>query len=414
MFHREFTEHERTKRQEGTTPLKPGKVIFIVLDGVGIGALPDARAYGDEGANTLANTARALKGIKLPNLERFGIGCIEDIPGVSSVSSPDACYGKMAERSAGKDSTTGHWELGGLVTDKAFPLYPRGFPAELLEKFKSRTGVRGCLGNKPASGTEIIKELGAEHVRTGFPIVYTSGDSVFQIAAHEEVIPLARLYEICEVTRTQILTGEHEVGRVIARPFVGTDGAFVRTTNRRDFALKPAGVTLLDVLSEEGIETVGIGKIDDLFCGRGLKEKIHTTSNSDGVRETLEAAARMRSGFIMTNLVDFDTLYGHRQDPVGMGRALEEFDKMLPSLISSLSDGDLLILTADHGNDPTDHSTDHSREYVPLLCMVRGGARGVNLGVRSSFSDAAQTVAEYFSVARKAELAGSSFLDSLV
>lgn len=394
--------------------MKPGKVIFIVLDGVGIGALPDARAYGDEGANTLVNTARALKGIKLPNLERFGLGCIEDIPGVERVSSPDACYGKLAERSAGKDSTTGHWELGGLITEKAFPLYPHGFPPALLEKFKERTGLRGYLGNKPASGTEIINELGAEHVRTGFPIVYTSGDSVFQIAAHEEVIPVERLYKICELTRTQVLTGEHEVGRVIARPFVGTDGAFVRTTNRRDFALEPAGVTLLDLLHEAGIETVGVGKIDDLFCGRGLKEKFHTTSNSEGVRVTLGAAARMRRGLIMTNLVDFDTLYGHRQDPGGLGRSLEEFDRELPSLISSLSEGDLLILTADHGNDPTDHSTDHSREYVPLLCMLRGGARGANLGVRSSFSDAAKTIADYFAIGRKPDLAGNSFLGSLI
>lgn len=394
--------------------MKPGKAVLIVLDGVGIGALPDARTYGDEGTNTLANTARAVNGLRLPNLGRFGLGCITDIQGVAVVSEPEGCYGKMAERSVGKDSTTGHWELGGLITEKAFPLYPEGFPAELLEKFKKLTGCAGYLGNKPASGTKIIKELGSEHVRTGFPIVYTSGDSVFQIAAHEDVIPLKRLYEICEVTRRQILVGEHEAGRVIARPFVGVEGSFVRTTNRRDFALEPAGTTLLDLLYEEGIATVGVGKIDDLFCGRGLREKIHTKSNSEGVRVTIEAASRLRTGFVMTNLVDFDTLFGHRQDPEGMGRALEEFDSWLPAILDVLVDGDLVILTADHGNDPTDKSTDHSREYVPLLCAVKGGTRGVDLGARTTFADAAKTVADYFSLARKEQLQGNSFLRFMV
>lgn len=394
--------------------MKPGKAIFIVLDGVGIGALPDARTYGDEGANTLGNTARVRGGLTLPNLERFGLGCIADIKGVAAVRDPEGCYGKMAERSAGKDSTTGHWELGGLITEKPFPLYPEGFPEELLGKFKRLTGCAGYLGNKPASGTEIIKELGSEHVRTGFPIIYTSGDSVFQIAAHEDVIPLKRLYEICEVTRKQILVGEHEAGRVIARPFVGTEGAFVRTTNRRDFALEPAGPTVLDLLSDEGIETIGVGKIDDLFCGRGLREKIHTKSNGEGVQATLAAATRLNTGFIMTNLVDFDTLYGHRQDPEGMARALEEFDAAMPSILGVLANGDLLIFAADHGNDPTDDSTDHSREYVPLLCMVKGGAKGIDLGIRSTFADAAKTVADYFSLTRRENLEGNSFLHSLV
>jgi phosphopentomutase len=394
--------------------LKPGKAIFVILDGVGIGALPDAGAYGDEGSNTLGNTARARGGLRLPNLGRFGLGCIADIAGVPGTGNPDGCYGKMAERSAGKDSTTGHWELGGLITDKAFPLYPGGFPNDLLDKFKRLTGCGGYLGNKPASGTEIIKELGPEHLRTGFPIIYTSGDSVFQIAAHEDVIPLNRLYEICEVTRTQILIGEHEAGRVIARPFIGAEGSFVRTTNRRDFALEPAGSTILDLLSDEGIETVGIGKIDDLFCGRGLREKIHTKSNGDGVKATLEAATKLRSGFIMTNLVDFDTLYGHRQDPEGMARALEEFDENMPAFVDSLNAGDLLVLSADHGNDPTDKSTDHTREYVPLLCTIKGGKRGIDLGVRSTFADAAKTIADYFSLARSGRLQGNSFLHTLV
>ena len=394
--------------------MKPGKVVFIVLDGVGVGALPDARAYGDEGTNTLGNTARVLNGLRLPNLERFGLGRITEIAGVAAVGEPEGCYGKMAERSAGKDSTTGHWELGGLITEKAFPLYPAGFPTELLKKFKRLTGCAGYLGNKPASGTEIIKELGSEHVRTGFPIIYTSGDSVFQIAAHEDVIPLKRLYEICEVTRTQILVGDHEAGRVIARPFVGNDGSFTRTTNRRDYALEPARATILDILSAEGIETVGVGKIDDLFCGRGLRHKVHTKSNSEGVRVTMEAAARLRTGFVMTNLVDFDTLFGHRQDPVGMGRALEEFDSLLPALLDVLAEGDLLMLSADHGNDPTDRSTDHSREFVPLLCSVKGGSRGVDLGVRTTFADAAKTVADYFSLTGEGQIQGNSFLRLLV
>jgi phosphopentomutase len=394
--------------------LKPGKVVLIVLDGIGIGALPDARMYGDDGANTLRHTAEAVGILHLPNLQKLGLGNIVDAPGVHPIESAEGCFGKMAEQSAGKDSTAGHWELGGLITQKAFPLYPKGFPRELLGSFLAATGCRGYLGNKPASGTEIIQELGDEHVRTGYPIVYTSGDSVFQIAAHEGVIPLQRQYEICQVTRTRVVVGEHSVGRVIARPFRGASGSYARTTNRKDFALLPPGKTVLDLMSEDGIATIGVGKIDDLFCGQGLREKLHTTSNREGIKVTRDAAASLRTGFVMTNLVDFDMLYGHRQDPKGMAAALEAFDKELPSLLDVLNDGDILILTADHGNDPADKSTDHSREYVPLLCSVKAGKRNVNLGTRSTFADVAKTVSEYFSLVGGKSLEGNSFLSSMV
>ncbi len=384
--------------------------MLVVLDGVGVGELPDADAYGDRGANTLGNTARAVGGLRVPNLERLGLGNIGAMEGVWAVSDAAGCYGKMAERSAGKDSTTGHWELAGLITERAFPVYPDGFPKEVLEKFRAVTGCEGVLGNKPASGTEIIKELGDEHLRTGFPIVYTSGDSVLQIAAHEEVIPLPRLYEICRRTREEVVVGPHAVGRVIARPFVGSSGTYTRTAGRKDFALEPPSTTVLDMLLEEGYETVGIGKIDDLFAGRGLTEKIHTSSNAEGIRETLRAARRVKSGFVMTNLVDFDTQYGHRQNPHGLAEALTEFDASVPELLETMKAGDLLMITADHGNDPTDNSTDHSREYVPMLCYSPRGRRNVNLGTRSTYADAGKTVAEYFRLRGAGKLAGSSFL----
>ncbi|MEK6756133.1 MAG: phosphopentomutase [Bacteroidota bacterium] len=394
--------------------MKPGKIVFIVLDGVGVGELPDAGAYGDAGANTLVNTARVVGSLALPHLARLGLTHIARLGDTGPTVAAEGCYGKMAARSAGKDSTTGHWELAGIITERAFPLYPRGFPRNVLEKFVTITGCRGYLGNRPASGTEIIKELGDEHVRTGFPIVYTSGDSVFQIAAHEEVIPLPRLYEICKKTRDEIAIGEHRVGRVIARPFVGTSGQYNRTANRKDFALEPPGATLLDLLMNEEVETIGIGKIDDLFCGRGLREKIHTTSNAEGIRTTLDVAGRLRRGFVMTNLVDFDMLFGHRQDPHGMARALEEFDQSLPEFINLLNEHDVFIITSDHGNDPTDRSTDHSREYVPLLCFCKTGKKNVDLGIRSSFADAGKTVAHYFGLRNAAGLAGNSFLDWIV
>lgn len=393
--------------------MKPGKVVFIVLDGVGVGELPDADTYGDRGTNTVGNTARVVGNIKLPNLARLGLSNIVPLAG-SSAGAAEGCYGKMAERSAGKDSTTGHWEIAGIIIDRSFPLYPNGFPNDVLDRFLASTGCNGYLGNKPASGTEIIKELGDEHVKTGFPIVYTSGDSVFQIAAHESVIPLEKLYKICQKTRDHVVVGEHAVGRVIARPFIGASGNYSRTTGRKDFALAPPGVTVLDLLMEEGIETIGVGKIDDLFSGRGLKEKIHTKSNAHGIQTTLEAARRFKSGLLMTNLVDFDMLYGHRQDPQGLARALEEFDAALPEIMSCLNEGDLLMVTADHGNDPTDKSTDHSREYVPILCYSKSGKRNVDLGIRPTFADAGRTVADYFGLKSSDRIAGNSFLAAIV
>jgi phosphopentomutase len=386
-----------------------GRFFFIILDSCGIGALPDAEAYGDAGANTVGNIARAVEGLDLPNLERLGLGNVVDAPGIHPMTDADGCFGRMMERSKGKDSTTGHWELAGIVTTQAFPLYPEGFPQDLLLEFLKATGCGGYLGNKPASGTEIIKELGDEHVRTGFPIVYTSGDSVFQIAAHEQVIPLDKLHEICRITRESVTIGTHSVGRVIARPFIGTSHAYTRTAGRKDFAVAPLGVTVLDVLSEAGIDTVAIGKIDDLFSGRGLRTKIHTTSNADGIAQILEAMRSQPSGFLMANLVDFDMLYGHRQDPHGFARALTEFDAVLPRMRSLLREGDILLITADHGNDPTDNSTDHTREYVPVLIATQRGPKNIALGTRQSFADAGKTVLDYFGIQSRT-IAGDSFL----
>jgi phosphopentomutase len=392
----------------------PGKAVMVILDGLGVGALPDAGDYGDAGTNTVGNLARVVKDLNIPNLARLGLGNIAPIGSGSRVTVCDGCYGKMAERSAGKDSTAGHWELAGVITERPFPLYPNGFPNDVLESFLTVTGCKGYLGNKPASGTEIIKELGDEHVRTGYPIVYTSGDSVFQIAAHAEVIPLDQLYAICAKTRNEVAIGKHAVGRVIARPFLGRSGSYARTANRRDYATEPPASTLLDLLQGEGVETIGIGKIDDLFCGRGLSRKVHTKSNTEGIKLTLEMSGSITTGFVMTNLVDFDVLYGHRQDPNGMARALEEFDRALPNLIEVLQADDLLLITADHGNDPTDSSTDHSREYVPVLCHSKSGKRNVNLGTRSSFADAGKTVAQYFGVKTIGQISGTSFLNLIV
>ncbi len=316
----------------------------------------------------------------------------------------------MAEVSKGKDSITGHWEIAGLVLKKEFPTFPKGFSESLLKKFCDATGAKGFLGNKTASGTAIIQELGSEHVRTGFPIVYTSADSVFQIAAHEEVIPLPQLYEMCKTTRDEVCVGDVAVGRVIARPFVGTDGNFTRTTNRRDFSLEPLGTTVLDVLSDAGIETVSIGKVDDLFAGRGLMTKLHTKSNAEGIEFIIRESKRIQSGMIFTNLVDFDTLYGHRNDPEGMASALREFDKALPGILETMGNNDVLVLTADHGNDPVTPSTDHSREYVPLLVYTKR-TEGVNIGTRSTFADLGKTAAEFFGV--RNSLAGTSFLSQV-
>lgn len=370
------------------------KAIIVVLDGTGIGALPDAGRYGDEGSNTLGNLSEAVGGLRVPHLQQLGLGNIGPIKGVPPATKPVAAWGKMAERSPGKDTTTGHWEIAGVILDRPFPVYPNGFPPEIITAFEERIGRR-VLGNKPASGTAIIEELGAEHMRTGYPIVYTSADSVFQIAAHEEIIPVTELYRMCEIARS-ILTGEHAVARVIARPFVGQPGNFRRTERRHDFSLPPPRPTLLEVLTARGYTIVAIGKVSDIFAGRGITRSIPVKNNTENIRRTIEAVRGMVPGIVFTNLVDFDTLYGHRNDPVGFARALEEFDAALPELMAAVAPDGALFITADHGCDPTTPSTDHSREYVPLLVWGPRLRGGVALGVRATFADVAATIAAFF------------------
>ncbi len=380
---------------------------IIILDGVGIGELPDASNYNDSGSNTLCNMAKAVSGLQLPNMEKLGLGNITEIEGVSAVESSLASYGMMTEVSVGKDSITGHWEISGLYVKTDFSYFPQGFPTELVEKFINKTGCKGVLGNKPASGTEIIKELGEEHVRTGFPIIYTSADSVFQIAAHEEVIPLEELYKICSITREEVLILPLQVGRVIARPFIGTPGNFTRTTNRRDLSLDPPEPTILDLLLANGITTVAIGKVNELFNFKGIKIRESTKSNEAGCKKLLEYSKSARGSFIFANLVDFDVYYGHRNDPEGFANKLKEFDDFLPEFLDSLDETDKIVITADHGNDPTTPSTDHSREYVPLL-FYQKNVKGKNLGIRKTFADVAKTAADFFNIEN--ELKGESFL----
>lgn len=387
--------------------IQPKRAIIIILDGVGIGELPDAGRFGDEGSHTLGNLARAVDGLKLPHLERLGLGNIELLHGMQPQNHPLANYGKMAEKSPGKDSTSGHWELAGYELNFAFPTYPQGFPAEVLDPFKMQIG-RGVLGNKTASGTEIIKALGVEHIRTGYPIVYTSADSVFQIAAHEEIIPLDELYRECEIAR-KILSGKHAVSRVIARPFVGDSPEnFVRTRSRRDFSLIPSHKLLQNCFQENSVPTVGIGKIDDLYAGVGLDRKIHSKSNDEGMNALIEQIKVLEKGLILINLIDFDMLWGHRNNPAGFYRELQNFDERLLEVLDLLKPGDLLVISADHGNDPTTPSTDHSREYVPLLFYGPSIRKGINLGIRNSFADLGRTVAEAFGF-DSCGLAGSSF-----
>lgn len=381
--------------------------IVIILDGVGVGELPDAHLYSDEGSNTLANTANAVGGLDIPHLASLGLGNIIPIKGVTASSKPLAAYGKLKEISKGKDSTTGHWEIGGLYVDVDFSYYPNGFPDQMIQNFLRLTGCKGVLGNKAASGTEIIEELGDEHVKTGYPIIYTSADSVFQIAAHEEVIPLKKLYEICEITRHQVLHPPIMIGRVIARPFLGTSGNYSRTVNRKDFSLDPPSDTILDVLSKNDICTVGIGKINDLFNYKGIKTVEKTRSNEEGFRKIVEYQKKSTNSFLFANLVDFDVYYGHRNDPNGFAAELKAFDTKLPELLNLLDESDALIITADHGNDPTTPSTDHSREYIPLI-FYRKNIIGKNLGTRETFSDIAKTVADFFSFTNN--LKGKSFL----
>lgn len=382
--------------------------ILIVLDGVGVGELPDANLYGDAGSNTLYNLSKVTNGLRLPNLGKLGLGNIIPIVGVDRVDNPNASFGKMAELSKGKDSTTGHWEIGGLFVQKDFNYFPNGFPEELMQKFLSVTGAKGYLGNIPASGTEIIKELGDEHLRTGYPIVYTSADSVFQIAAHQDVISLDKLYEICELTRNKVLIPPLNVGRVIARPFIGTSGNYERTVYRKDFSIDPPEETVLDLLQKNGIKTIAVGKVNDLFNYRGISVQQKTKSNREGFNSILDLASKEKNSFIYANLVDFDVYFGHRNDSFGFKKALEEFDSMLPDLINILDETDRLILTADHGNDPTTPSTDHSREFVPLIYYGKNKA-SKNLGIRKTFSDAGKTVADFFGI--KNNLAGVSFLN---
>lgn len=371
------------------------RVIWVVLDSVGIGALPDAADYDDTGRNTLGHIAES-RPLRLPNLVQLGLANIAPLANLDPPRGPTASFGKGVTRSPGKDTTTGHWEMAGVWLDQAFPVYKQGFPREILDAFETQIG-RKTIGNKPASGTEIIKELGEEHVRTGQPIVYTSGDSVFQIAAHEEVIPIVELYRMCEIAR-KLLDGKHRVGRVIARPFTGTAGNFTRTSRRHDYAVDPPKPMLLDVLAEKHVPVFGIGKIHDIYNGRGVGDFVTTKSNADGM-EKLSAATRQRkSGLVFCNLVDFDMLFGHRKDVEGFARSLEEFDAALREYLPRLDPGDLLILTADHGCDPDPRweTTDHSREYVPILAYSPAQKSGQNLGVRPTLADMGQTIAENF------------------
>lgn len=384
-------------------------VIIIVLDSLGVGELPDAGKYGDTGSNTLGNMAKAIGRLKLPNMQKLGLGNIISILGVPPADKPQAAFGKAAEASAGKDTTTGHWEMSGLILDKPFPVFPHGFPPEVITQFEEKIG-RKTMANEVASGTEIIARLGEEHMKTGYPIVYTSADSVFQIAAHEEIIPVEELYQMCRTAR-EMLTGPYAVGRVIARPFVGKPGDFTRTPHRHDFSLAPIGPTLLDVLKNNGLSVLAVGKINDIFAGRGITDTVHTDNNMDGVNKTLDFIKRNEKGLVFTNLVDFDSVYGHRNDAQGYADALAEFDHRLPEILALMGDDKLLVITGDHGCDPTTTSTDHSREYVPLLVYGPGVQPGVNLGIRKTFADLAATIAEIFDV--KIDT-GTSFLKDIL
>jgi phosphopentomutase len=391
------------------TSSAPDRVILIVLDSVGCGELPDARDYGDEGSDTLGNIARRIP-LRVPHLRRLGLARVSTINRLDPEPDPAGAFGRMAESSPGKDSVTGHWELMGLVLEHPFPVFPNGFPRELIDEFERRIG-RGTLANKAASGTTIIEELGAEHMRTGKPIVYTSADSVFQIAAHEELVPVPELYRWCEIAFELASVGMG-VGRVIARPFIGVEGAFRRTSNRRDFALTPFAPTLLDRLKDAGLPVNAIGKIEDLFAGRGITTATHTGSDEQGMDEVLHAMATTPRGLVFANLVDFDTQYGHRNDVAGYAANLERVDARLGELMSRLGPRDVLVVTADHGNDPTTPSTDHAREYVPVFLAGRSVRSGVDIGTRQTFADLGQTIAEVFGVGPLSH--GKSFLRTIL
>ena len=390
------------------------RVVVIVLDGVGVGAAPDADKYGDAGSNSIGNTARVLGGIDLPNLGKIGLGHITEVAGVPPDPDPTGGYGKMTPVSSGKDTVSGHWEMMGIVLPDPFPTYPNGFPPEVMHAFEKQIG-RGTLGNKPASGTVIIEELGDEHVRTGKPIVYTSADSVFQIAAHEDVIPIEELYEMCRIAR-KILVGKHGVGRVIARPFVTRekpeDGKkYIRTERRKDFARTPETPTMMDRLVEGGFEVYSVGKIDDIFAHRGITKSNHTLNNEESTRATIESLGEDFKGLVFANLIEFDMIYGHRNDPAGYAGALKKFDQAVPQIQAALKSGDIVIVTGDHGVDPTTESTDHSREYVPLI-VFGPKVKGVDLGIRKTLSDIAATIAEIFDLPEP--LQGTSFLEEIL
>jgi len=384
------------------------RVLLIVLDGAGIGAMPDAPEWGDAGADTFGHILES-RPVRLPNLQRYGLGNIRPLQSVPSLDQLSGSYGRCALRSNGKDTTTGHWEMAGIILDQAFPTYPNGFPPPVIDKFVRETAVPGILGNYPASGTEIIKELGEEHVKTGKPIVYTSADSVFQIAAHEEVIPLERLYEICEIAR-RILDGEHKVGRVIARPFLGQPGSFYRTENRHDYAVPPPRENLLPALKDEELDVVCIGKIASIYDSMGVTEDLTAKNNEQSIDQTIKALNDSTRGLIFSNLVDFDMLYGHRRDTEGYAKALEHFDQRLPEIEAAMRDDDVMMITADHGNDPTFRGSDHTREYAPLLVYGRKARGGVDLGTRDSLADIGQTIAANFRIKLSA---GDSFLDNI-
>lgn len=382
------------------------RVILFVLDSVGIGALPDAEKFGDPGVHTLGHIVKGCSGLQIPNLEALGIGNIEGVSMIPGAPGPAAAFGRSEEASDGKDTTTGHWEMAGLYMPEPFNTYPQGFPSHVIDAFESQTG-RKALCNLPASGTQVIEDFGPAHMATGNPIVYTSADSVFQIAAHEEVVPLAELYRMCEIAR-EILMGKDAVARVIARPFVGKPGSFERTSNRRDYSLEPHEATVLDLAQKEGLQVRAVGKIWDIFNGKGITHEVHTTDNQDGVEKTLAWLQEDFEGILFTNLVDFDSKYGHRRDIHGYGKALEDFDRRIPELLNALKPEDVIIFTADHGNDPAYKGTDHTREYIPILVIGNGIVPGAAIGTRKSFADIAATISELLGI--PATPYGESFL----
>ena len=386
------------------------RVFLIVLDSFGIGEAPDAEDFGDEGSNTLLAVSKSLY-FDLPNLEKLGLFAVDgaEIDGDRQTTVPIGTYGRMTEQSKGKDTTIGHWEIAGIISEKPLPVYPKGFPEEVTAVFEQETG-RKILCNRPYSGTEVIRDYGDEHVKTGALIVYTSADSVFQIAAHEDVVPPEELYRYCKIAR-KILTGKHGVGRVIARPFIGESGHYTRTSNRHDFSIEPPKVTMLDQLKEKGFDVIGIGKIHDIFAGKGLTEFSFTKNNEDGIEQTKEWMKKRFEGLCFVNLVDFDMLYGHRNDVDGYAKALSYFDKQLPKLLGLMREGDILMITADHGCDPSTPSTDHSREYTPFLMYQYGQAKGVNLKTRKTFADIGSTVLDYFGIESKID--GTSVLEDI-